>query len=539
MAGNGINSARAGSKGSSPSAPRDWRHLSSLFEQLPPHAIEAEMSLLGSMLLDPQVVGDVIQVVRSADDFYKPANGAIFGAMVKLYDEQSQLDLVQLHQLLVDRSILEEVGGQSYLVELAEAVPSASNATYYAKLVREKAMIRQLIAAAGDILYNAYHSPDDARAILDEAEQRIFHIAEQSWHVEVETLHDLIKQTMAMLEANAGQQMIGLPTGFAELNEMTGGLQRGELIIIAARPSMGKTALALNMAEHMAMSGRGVGIFSLEMSKQQLVQRLLCARSGLDSHRVRRSMLVDSEWRQLMRACDEFLDAPLFIDDTPGLTLLQLRAKARRMVGKYDAKAIFIDYLQLLGMDGRIESRQIEVSTISRGLKAMARELNVPVVCLSQLNRSPEQREGHRPRMSDLRESGSIEQDADVVAMLHREDYYHQGEDGWAESNPDKVNIAELIITKQRNGPTGSVRMTWLSQSTRFCDYSPARPPAEYEHKPPHGRAAGAGGMSASGAAPFGRSSRTGPVENFRDGGGPERDAGGADDVDLADDLPI
>ena len=439
------------------------------------------MSLLGSILLDPQVVGDVVLVIRSAEDFYKPANGAIYDTMVELYDKHASIDIVQLNQALADREILDSVGGLNYLVELADAVPSAANAAHYARLVREKAMVRQLIEAAGDILYDAYHSPDQAEAILDKAEQRIFDIAQQSQHSQIESLHELIKQTISLLEASEGQQLTGLPTGFVELDELTGGLQRGEMIVIAARPSMGKTALALNIAEQMATQGLSVGIFSMEMSKQQVVQRILCARSGIDSQRLRRHMLRPDDVRALMTACDDLLHAPIYVEDTPGLSSMQLRAKARRMVAQHGIKIIFIDYLQLMGLGGRIESRQLEVSEISRAVKAMARELNIPVVCLSQLNRSPEQREGHRPRMSDLRESGSIEQDADVVVMLHREDYYHQGDEAWFDANPHKVGVAELIIAKQRNGPTGTLKLSWIADCTRFRDHSSARPPSGYD----------------------------------------------------------
>jgi replicative DNA helicase len=513
---------------------RDRRQLARLFESLPPHALEAEMSLLGSMLIEPQVIGDVVMTVRSGDDFFKPANGAIFDAMVELYDKHASMDIVQLNQVLADRAVLAAVGGVEYLVQLANAVPSAVNAPRYARLVRDKATIRHLIAAAGDILYDAYNSPVSAQDVLDQAENRIFHIAQQTESGQIESLHDLIRQTMEMLEANEGKTLTGQPSGFSELDEMTGGLQKGEMIIIAARPSMGKTALALNVAEHMAMRGRGVGVFSLEMGKQQLVQRLLTARSGIDSQRLRRNMLRTDDYRALMTACDELLPAPLFIDDTPGLSLLQMRAKARRMVQKHKINAVIVDYLQLMSTGGRVESRQMEVSEISRGIKAMARELELPVICLSQLNRAAEQREGHRPRMSDLRESGSIEQDADVVMMLHREEYYHQGEANWADENPDKVGLAELIIAKQRNGPTGTINLVWNSKSTQFRDFTPARPPSGYyERKPPApGSAAAAEAIEAGPATAFARGRKTGPVAEFRDGGGPEAD-------DFGDEIPI
>jgi replicative DNA helicase len=515
---------------------RDWKQLSKLFEALPPHAIEAEMSLLGSILIDPQVLGDVIFIVRHGDDFYKPANGALFDAMVELYDKNSSLDIVQLNQRLIDRNVLDAVGGLDYLVQLASAVPSAANARHYARLVREKAMVRKLIGAAGDILYDAYHSAEQAQDILDQAEQRIFQIAQQSEHTQVETLHELIRETMERIEANLGQELSGISSGFRELDEMTTGLQKGELLILAARPSMGKTALALNMAENMAMRGTAVGVFSLEMGKQQLVQRLLCARSGIDSQRLRRNMLREPEFRALMTACDELQAAPMFIDDTPGLSLLQLRAKARRMAAKHKVQAIVIDYLQLMSSGARVESRQVEVSEISRGVKAMARELNVPVICLSQLNRAAESREGHRPRMSDLRESGSIEQDADVIMMLHREEYYHKDDPDWVSNNPESLGVAELILAKQRNGPTGTVKLSWVSQSTRFRDHSSSRPPSGYaeprDHYTPQPPRSSGGAVpfsslspnpDAASKPPF-SAGKSGPVQNFRDGGGPDRE---------------
>lgn len=500
----------------------DWRQLSKLLEQLPPHAIEAEMSLLGAMLVDPAIVGDVLMVIRKGEDFYKPANGAIFDAMVELYDRQNSLDLVQLNQVLTDRDVLGAVGGVEYLVELAHAVPAASNATHYARLVREKALIRQLITAAGEILKDAYSNPDNADDILGVAEQRIFRIAQRAEQSPIESMQALVQQVMTTIEENEGQMCTGVPTGFHELDEMTHGLQRGEMIIIAARPSMGKTAFALNVAEQMAMLGHPVGVFSLEMGKQQLVMRMLSSRSGVDSQKIRRNMLGRDDWARMRDACAELYEAPIYIDDTPGLTLIQLRAKARRMKSQHGIDAIIIDYLQLMSTGHRNESRQVEISEISRGVKAMARELNVPVICLSQLNRASEQREGHRPRMSDLRESGSIEQDADVVTMLHREEYYHIQTPEWAIQNEDKVGVAELIIAKQRNGPTGTVKLTWVAANTRFRDHTYARPPAGYVEATDSW-----GGASAAPAAPtshYQPGSKTGPVADFRDGGGPDDD---------------
>ena len=336
-------------------------------------------------------------------------------------------------------------------------------------------MVRRLIEEAGKILYRAYDSRDSAATILDEAEHRIFSIAERYEHSDVESLGRLVQEVVSRLQASDGQRSTGVLGGFTDIDEITGGFQPGDFIIIAGRPSMGKTALALNIAENMAIRGDPVGIFSLEMSKHQLVERLLAARSGLELHRLRRMMLGKEHYSRLFAACGDLQNAPIYVDDMASSTLLQIRARARRMKSKYQVKAIFIDYIQLITTGGRVESRQMEVSEISRGLKGLARELNLPVISMSQLNRAAEQREGHRPRLSDLRESGSLEQDADVVALLHREDYYHQGDEDY-----EPTNVAELIIAKQRNGPTGMVKLTWIDQSTRFKDYSRAAAPGGY-----------------------------------------------------------
>ncbi len=428
-----------------------------------PQAIEAECALLGSMILDWRVIGEVVQIIESPQDFYDAKHTALFEVLVKMYDQNQSLDLVQLKHHLEDRGLLASTGGVEYLVELAESVPSASSAAYYARIVRDKAVLRHLIEAAGEILNQAYTGVASVGALLDEAEQKIFSLAETRINQDAAELKALLQETYALLEAHDGRQLTGLETGYYELDDMTNGLQNGEMIIIAARPSMGKTALALNIAEHItAVNHQPTALFSLEMSKQQLAQRLLCSRAGVDSQKVRKHNLTADEFGQLALVVGELSEAPLYIDDTPSLTLLALRAKARRLAARHDVKAIFIDYLQLMTAS-QAESRQQEVSTLSRGIKAMARELNVPVVCLSQLNRSPEGREGHRPRMSDLRESGSIEQDADVVALLHREDYYHRGEEDYQEKN-----TAELIIAKQRNGPTGKVELQFHSPTMRF-----------------------------------------------------------------------
>lgn len=449
------------------SGPRGPGSVSKLFDRLPPHALEAEMSLLGSMILDSNVIGEVVQIIAGSADFYQARHAILYDTLVQLYDQSIPIDLVQLRQYLADHGTLEQVGGVQYLLELAESVPSASSAAYYARIVRDKAILRRLIDAAGEILHKAYTCPDSAAEQVDAAEREIFRLAEARSAADPQSLGELLQETFAQLEAREGQHLTGLETGFFELDEMTSGLQKGEMIVIAGRPSMGKTAFALNIAEHIAATNKQpVAVFSLEMSRQQLAQRLLCSRSGVDSHRMRRNILSQDEYARLALTVGELSEAPLYIDDTPGLSLLQLRARARRLAVRHDIKAVILDYLQLMGIPGA-ESRQQEVSELSRGIKALARELNVPVLCLSQLNRAPEAREGHRPRMADLRESGSIEQDADVVMMLHREEYYHN-EPTWAAENPDKVGTAELIIAKQRNGPTGTVNLQFNAQTTRF-----------------------------------------------------------------------
>lgn len=442
--------------------------LARLFDKLPPQAPEAEMALLGSMMLDYQMIGEIVQIIGGSDDFAQPRHGAIYQTLVDLYDEHQQVDVVQAKQKLADRGQLEQIGGVAYLVEIGESVPHASGASYYAQIVHDKAMIRRLIDAAGHILHDAHTSEAPAQQVLDEAEKAIFLLRDHTRSRDAAKLNDLLQELYAQLESREGQFLTGIDTGFTQLNEMTSGLQSGEMIIVAGRPSMGKTAFALNIAEHIAVNmQQPIAFFSLEMSRQQLAQRLLCSCSGVDSHKLRRNMLSADDFAHLATTMGQLSDAPLYIDDTPGLSLLALRAKARRMAARFDLKAVFVDYLQLMSAPGS-ESRQQEVSVMSRGIKALARELSVPVVCLSQLNRSPEGREDHRPRMSDLRESGSIEQDADVVMMLHREEYYHNADPDWAQDNPEKAGVAEVILAKQRNGPTGTVHLQFSASSTRF-----------------------------------------------------------------------
>jgi replicative DNA helicase len=345
---------------------------------------------------------------------------------------------------------------------------------YYTKIIKDKQLLRELISATSEILDSAHDVSGQTDEKLDLAEQKIFAITNKKITGASSAIKDLVTQAYESIEKRQGHHVTGLATGFFELDEMTCGLQNGEMIIIAGRPSMGKTALALNIAEHVAIiEQQPVAIFSLEMGKQQLAERFLCSNSRIDSQLVRKGMLSTEHYQKLVKSCGILSESQIFIDDSAGITPLEMRAKARRLKARYDIKCVLIDYLQLMSLGaGRIESRQQEITTISRYIKAMARELEIPVVVLSQLNRSPEGREGHKPRMSDLRESGSIEQDADVVMLLHREDYYHKGDGDWQDTNN-----ADIIIAKQRNGPTGNIQLTFMQNCTRFENLSHAKDP--------------------------------------------------------------
>jgi len=464
--------------------PQRSRQVQNLLEQQPPHALEAEIAVLGAMILNHEVIGDVEQVIADPGDFYRDRHAAIFKVLVDLYNRNVPIDLVHVNQALRDRNVLEEVGGTEYLVQLAESVPSAAGASHYAQIVHDKAVLRKLIETAEEILTRAYRSGDEVGEQVDEAEAGVFKLRKTNEATEASSLGILLKETYDRLEAQDGKYLTGLDTGFADLNELTSGLQASEMIIVAGRPSMGKTSFALNIAEQIAVvDQKPVGIFSLEMSKQQLAQRLLCTHSGVDSQRLRSNRVNPDEWALLAKTVGELADAPMFIDDSPGLSITALRAKARRMAKKHDIQALFVDYLQLMSAGSSNKtSREQEVSEMSRGIKAIARELQIPVVCLSQLNRGAENREGHRPRMSDLRESGAIEQDADVIMLLHREEYYHRSDPTWKDANMDKVGQAECIIAKQRNGPTDTVKLHFDEGTTRFQDWSGQTPPGGMDY---------------------------------------------------------
>jgi len=431
-----------------------------------PESLEAEAAVLGSMILDPQSIGLVVQKINSAA-FYRIEHQMIFDAIIALWDKKSDtFDLLLLRDELKNRKQLDEVGGPEYLVKIAESVPSAANVEHYVQIVKDKQMMRELISAAGEVLTEAMDEAGNIAEKLDRAEQKIFLVTQKKVSGSAASMKELLTEAFEAIDKRQGHHITGLPSGYAELDDLTCGLQNGEMVIIAGRPSMGKTSFAMNIAEHIGADNNiPVAIFSLEMSRQQLAERMLCSRGMIDSQVVRKGMVSDSQYQELVHAASELSEKPIFVDDTPGITPLELRGKARRLRSRYGIKCIFIDYLQLMSMGSSVESRQQEVSEISRYLKALARELEVPVVVLSQLNRASEGREGHRPRMSDLRESGSIEQDADVIMLLHREDYYHKGEEGY-----EDTASAEVIIAKQRNGPTDTIELSFNGTYTRFAN---------------------------------------------------------------------
>lgn len=431
-----------------------------------PQDLGAEAAVLGSMIIDPRCVGEVIETL-SRNAFYHSEHQILFDAVISLYEKNrgEGIDGLLVRNELERRNQLDAIGGAEYLQRVIESVPSSASVQYYADIVREKMLLRETIIAATEILTDAYDESGDAAEKLDAAERRIFAVTDKRITSSAVAMKDLVTKAYELIEKREGTHVTGLPTGYYQLDDMTCGLQKGEMIIIAGRPSMGKTAFALNIAEHVGIIEKiPLAIFSLEMGKQQLAERFLCSYSGVDAQLVRKGMLNTEHYQKLVEACGVILEAPIYIDDTSALTPLEIRAKARRLRSAYGIRCVMVDYLQLMHVgSGKVESRQQEISTISRYLKSLARELEAPVIVLSQLNRSPEGREDHRPRMSDLRESGSIEQDADVVMLLHREDYYHRGEEDY---EPD--NTAEVIIAKQRNGPTGTVKLTFREKCTRF-----------------------------------------------------------------------
>ena len=431
------------------------------FEKGLPSNLEAERSILGAILLDNTVCNQAIELLRR-DDFFLESHRRIFDKMIALSERLMPIDLITLSDELRRAGEFEQIGGATYIASLIDGVPRTDTIEPYAKLVKSKSMLRKLITASNQIIALAFEEEDETDIIIDKAEQMIFQIAEDRARQGFQYVGDVAHRRLEQIEQMAGrpEMITGVPTGFTDFDRLTSGLQRQELIVIAARPSMGKTALALNMAQYASKNANVVGIFSLEMSAEQLVSRLLCSEARVDAHRLRTGYLNREEWARLADALRRLCETKVYIDDTPGVGVLEMRAKSRRLKAEHGLDLLVIDYLQLMAGRGRIESRQQEVSQISRDLKVLAKELDVPVVALSQLSRAPEQRSEHKPQLSDLRESGAIEQDSDVVCFIYREELY----------NPTDENqgTAELIIGKQRNGPTGSVPLAFLKEFTRF-----------------------------------------------------------------------
>ncbi|WP_314618871.1 replicative DNA helicase [uncultured Selenomonas sp.] len=437
-------------------------------ERMPPASVEAEQAVLGAMLLKPEAVTTAAEEL-SADDFYRETHRLIYEAMMELKDRTEPVDLVTLTEQLKKADKLAKIGGIPALSLIANSVPTAANVHYHARIVHEKAQLRSLISAATEIAGAAYESADEVEDIMDNAEKRILAVSSGKRSKDFVPLQEILLDTLEQIDAryNNKGSITGLPTGFTELDHLTAGLQKSDLILVAARPSMGKTAFTLNIAAHVVLRAREpVAFFSLEMSKEQLVQRLLCSEGRIDSQRLRVGELEEKEWGDLIDTANRLSAAPLYIDDTPSITVMELRSKARRLKAEHGLSLIVIDYLQL--MQGRAskngDNRQQEISEISRSLKALARELNVPVIALSQLSRSVESRQVKRPMLSDLRESGSLEQDADIVMFLYREDYY--------DPETENKNITEVIIAKHRNGPVDTVDLTFLKQFTKFGNLS-------------------------------------------------------------------
>lgn len=430
-----------------------------------PHDADAEQAVLSSILMDKDAAAEAFEILK-AEDFYSPENKAVFQAAFQLYTKGDPIDVVTVKNQLEENGVFTEIGGVETLANIAGAVGSSVNVKSYAKIVEEKSVLRRLIKLSGDISEISYKAGDDINVILDKAEKGIFDVMQNRNTDSFSSIMDVAYDTFANIEKiyNSTEKITGISTGFTDFDAKTAGLQKSDLILIAARPSMGKTAFVLNVAQYAAVKNNvPVAIFSLEMSKEQLVNRMLCAQSLVDAQKVRTGELTAEDWSKLVDGMGILSEAPIYIDDTPGITAMDIRAKCRRLKLEKGLGLVVIDYIQLMSGSGRSDSRQQEISEISRSLKAVAREIEAPVIALSQLSRACESRSDHRPMLSDLRESGAIEQDADLVAFLYRDEYY------FPEKTENK-NKAELIIAKQRNGPTGTVNLTWLGQYTKFAN---------------------------------------------------------------------
>jgi len=441
-----------------------------------PHSVDAEKAVLGAILIDNSTFDQAAETL-SPEDFYFEAHRKIFISMLQLSRAFKPIDTLTVAHELQNSNDLEALGGVPYIAGLMDGVPRVSNIEHYVRIIREKSTLRKLIHSANEILERGFSNQEDVDELLNRAERSIFEISQANIRTGFRKLQDLIPEVYQGIEMLSKQRdlVTGISTGYYELDAMTSGLQPSDLIIIAARPGLGKTSFALNIGQHAAMMNKVVGIFSLEMAAQQLVNRLICAEARVDSHRVRTGKLHKEDWQQLGKAITRLDKAQIFIDDTPGISVTEMRSKARRLKSEYGLDLLIVDYLQLMSPGplgrSRYENRQQEISAISRSLKGLAKELNVPLIAISQLSRAPEQRRGdHKPQLSDLRESGSIEQDADVVLFIYREDLYSR------EENPEEKGIAQIIIGKQRNGPVGIVRLAFIEQWTKFENLAPDRP---------------------------------------------------------------
>ena len=433
--------------------------------KIPPNDIEAEQAVIGSMLTDKEAVISSIEILKE-QDFYREDNKIIYRAILNLYDRGEPIDIITLKSELSSMGKLESVGGLEYLVELPDKVPTTSNIDKYIKIVEEKSTLRNLINTANEIIKLGYDPTEDVENIMDSAERKIFNIMQKRDQKGYSSMKDILVDSFTELEQlyNQKQHITGVPTGFIDLDYKTAGLHNSDLILIAARPAMGKSAFALNIATNAAVRGNTpVVIFSLEMSKEQMGNRILCSEAMVDSNKVRTGKIEDEDWLKLANASGELSKSGIYIDDTPGISIMEIRAKCRKLKLEKNIGLVVVDYLQLIqGSNKRVGSREQEISEISRSLKILAKEINVPVIALSQLSRAPEQRPDHRPMLADLRESGAIEQDADIVMFLYRDDYYNE--------DSEKKNIAEVIIAKHRSGSTGTVELSWLGNYTKFAN---------------------------------------------------------------------
>jgi replicative DNA helicase len=430
--------------------------------RIPPQNVEAEKSVLGSMLIDQEAIGAAIEVLDEMW-FYEDAHRKIYKAVVDLYQARKNVDLVTLSDKLKSDGLLDQIGGVTYLSGIIDVVPTSANVEYYAHIVKEKGVLRKLIKNATTIITDSYKSAGNIEEVVDNAERLIFEVADLKQSQKTSHIKDLVKEGIEKLDQlyQRKEHITGISTGFTKLDSMTSGLQDSDLIILAGRPSMGKSALAVSIAEKVGIEQKkGVALFSLEMSKEQLVQRMLCSQARVDAHKVRSGFLSPSDWPKLTAGAGKLSESKIMIDDTPAISALELRAKARRLKANNQIDLIILDYLQLMRGSAKADSRQQEISEISRSLKALARELKVPIIALSQLSRAVESRQDHRPQLSDLRESGAIEQDADLVVLLMREEYYNQTE--------ENRGLADVIIAKQRNGPVGTVKLAFIKEYMRF-----------------------------------------------------------------------